>query len=57
MSEPTDTIKKRKKKREEKRKRLTQDFNELKEEIKGNPKMVEAIRKLEERIEILEEEV
>jgi len=37
--------------------RLKQESNELKDEIKGNPKVVEAIRKLEERIELLEKEI
>lgn len=57
MSEPTEAIKKRKQERQSEKKHLKQDMNKLKDDIKGNPKVVEEIRKLERRVELLEEKV
>lgn len=39
------------------RKTLKEETNQLKDDIKGNPKVVEAIRKLERRVELLEEKI
>ena len=57
MSKPENAIQNWKKERRSERERLRKKSNQLKDEIKGNPKMVEAIRKLEERIELLEEKI
>ena len=56
MSRPKNAIRKKKEKRKKERKKLKKETSELAESINGNPKIVDAIRKLEERIELLENE-
>jgi len=57
MSRPENTINKKKEERKNEKERLKQETNQLKDKIKGNPKVVEAIRKLERRVELLEEKL
>jgi len=57
MSKPENAIQNIKERRKQERERLREGTNQLKEDIKGNPKVIEAIRKLERRIELLEEKV
>jgi len=57
MSRPENTINKKKEEKEKERERLKEETNPLKADIKGNPKVVEAIRKLERRVELLEEKL
>lgn len=57
MSKPENAIQNIKENRKQERERLRDETNQLKEDIKGNPKVVEAIKKLERRVELLEEKV
>lgn len=52
-----EVAKRQKSKKKEEVQRLREETDELADEIKGNPALVKAIRKLEERMELLEEEV
>jgi len=57
VSRPENAIKEVKENRRREVEGLCEETNQLAEEIKGNPEVVEAIRKLEARIENLEDEV
>lgn len=57
LGRPEQAIKERKEERKNEKERLRQETSELKDEIRGNPKVIEAIRKLERRVELLEEQV
>lgn len=57
LGRPEKAIKERKQERQKEVESLRDETNELAESIEGNPKVVEAIRKLEERVENLEDEV
>jgi len=54
MSRPNNTIQNIKAKRKREKERLKKKTNRLKDNIKGNPKVVEAIENLEKRIEAIE---
>lgn len=55
MSKPENAIRNIKENKKQEREKLREETNQLKDDIKGNPKVVEAIRKLEKRVELLEE--
>jgi len=57
LGKPEQAIKEIKEKRKQEKKRLKEQTNRLSDEIKGNPKVIEAIRRLERRLELLEEKV
>jgi len=57
MSKPENTIQNIKENRKQERERLRDETYQLKNEIKGNPKVIEAIEKLERRVELLEDKV
>jgi len=57
MSKPENVIQKKKQGRKQRVEELRNESNELKERINGNPAVIKAIRKLEERLELLEDQV
>jgi len=57
LGKPEQAIKEIKEKRKQEKKRLKEQTNRLSDEIKGNPNVIEAIRRLERRLELLEEKV
>jgi len=57
LGRPEQAIKEVKRNRKQERERLCEECNKLKDKIHNNPKVIEAIRKLERRIELIEEKV